>query len=54
VRAERDPAGDGRVYRITFTATDTAGATSTGVVTVSVPRWSGRTAVDSGLRVDSL
>jgi hypothetical protein len=37
VRAERSGLGDGRVYRLHFTATDTHGATCTGFVTVGVP-----------------
>ncbi len=38
LRAERSLRGDGRVYTITITATDAAGGTSTGQVTVNVPR----------------
>ena len=41
VRSERNgnkkTPGDGRVYHIAFTATDTAGAECTGVVNVCVP-----------------
>ena len=37
LRAERSGTGDGRVYRIAFTAADPAGATCSGVVTVGVP-----------------
>ena len=37
VRAERMAAGDGRVYHITFTATDRYGATCTGTIRVGVP-----------------
>ena len=48
VRAERNGGGDGRVYRIAFTGTDTSGATCTGTVTVSVPHDGGGPAVDSG------
>jgi hypothetical protein len=47
LRAERSRKGDGRVYRITFTATDDRGATCTGIVKVSVPRHRRRAAVDS-------
>jgi hypothetical protein len=48
VRAERDGTGDGRVYRVHFTATDTHGMTCTGTATVSVPHdQSGAPAVDS-------
>jgi hypothetical protein len=38
IRAERDRRGDGRVYRIAFTASDEQGAACTGTATVSVPR----------------
>lgn len=37
LRAERDGAGDGRVYTIAFSATDGRGATCTGATTVGVP-----------------
>lgn len=37
VRSERSGSGNGRVYRIAFTATDTFGASCSGVVTVGVP-----------------
>ncbi len=37
VRAERSGTGDGRVYLISYTATDPAGASCTGQVTVGVP-----------------
>ncbi len=37
VRAERMEAGDGRVYHITFTATDKYGAVCTGTIRVGVP-----------------
>jgi hypothetical protein len=49
VRAERSGLGDGRVYRLHFTATDTHGATCTGFVTVGVPHDQGgdSTPVDS-------
>jgi Tol biopolymer transport system component len=47
VRAERSPHGDGRVYRIAFTATDEVGASCSGYVTVSVPRKKRKPAVDS-------
>ncbi len=45
VRAERSGLGDGRVYRVGFTATDTHGATCTGVATVGVPHDQGAQAV---------
>lgn len=47
IRAERNPRGDGRVYRIAFTATDDHGGSCSGATTVSVPRKSHRPAVDS-------
>jgi hypothetical protein len=47
VRAERDPHGDGRVYRIAFTASDGRGGSCSGTATVSVPRKKGEPAVDS-------
>jgi hypothetical protein len=48
VRAERDPKGDGRVYRLAVSVTDPAGATCTGVVKVGVPNGKkGTPAVDS-------
>jgi dipeptidyl aminopeptidase/acylaminoacyl peptidase len=46
VRAERDPRGDGRVYRIAFTASDGI-AECSGTSTVGVPRRLGVPAVDS-------
>jgi hypothetical protein len=55
VRAERAGTGTGRVYHLAFTATDDAGATCTGSVTVSVPK-SQRPAVpaiDEGPAYDS-
>ena len=56
LRAERAGGGDGRVYVITFTATDAQGATCTGTVTVSVPhdQKPGHAAVDSGQNHNSL
>ena len=53
VRAERDGRGDGRVYRITFTATDADGGTCSGSVIVSVPHHEGAPTVDSGNSYDS-
>lgn len=48
IRAERSATGDGRVYRLGFTATDSHGATCSGTRTVSVPKSdaSGQEAVD--------
>jgi hypothetical protein len=47
VRAERAPRGDGRVYRIAFTAVDDRGGECEGSVAVSVPRKQRRPAIDS-------
>jgi Tol biopolymer transport system component len=47
VRAERNPRGDGRVYRIAFTASDGRGGSCSGTATVSVPRKKRKPAVDS-------
>jgi hypothetical protein len=54
VRAERAGGGDGRVYHISFGATDSAGGTCTGSVTVCVPASQGATGcVDEGPTYDS-
>jgi len=37
VRAERSGLGDGRVYRIAFTASDTQGGSCSGTAKVGVP-----------------
>ena len=47
LRAERDPHGDGRVYQVGFTATDSRGAQCAGTAKVAVLRHRGRAAVDS-------
>jgi dipeptidyl aminopeptidase/acylaminoacyl peptidase len=47
VRAERNQHGDGRVYRIAFTASDGRGGSCSGTTTVSVPRKRHKAAVDS-------
>ena len=47
VRAERSSRGDGRVYRIAFTASDGRGGECSGTATVSVPRKKRAPAVDS-------
>ena len=47
LRAERNPRGDGRVYRIAFTATDGRGGSCSGVAKVAVPRHRKKPAVDS-------
>ena len=55
VRVERDGGGDGRVYHISFTATDEAGNTCTGKVRVGVPTSRGfaNIPVDNGPIFDS-
>jgi len=55
IRAERNGTGDGRVYRISFTADDGRGGRCTGAVSVCVPhdQRSGQVCVDQGVRVDS-
>jgi len=53
LRAERSGTGNGRVYTITFTATDSKGASSMGSVTVAVPHDMNSTAVDDGAKFDS-
>jgi len=54
LRAERSGLGDGRVYEISFTGTDSFGATCSGTVAVSVPHsQNGSPAVDSGQLYDS-
>jgi Tol biopolymer transport system component len=47
VRAERSQRGDGRVYRISFTASDGRGGNCRGTATVGVRRQKNRAAVDS-------
>jgi predicted extracellular nuclease len=53
VRAERDGAGNGRVYHIAFTATDSGGGSCTGEVIVEVPVGRNRAAIDDGPLYDS-
>jgi len=53
VRAERNGAGNGRVYTVYFTATDGRGVSSNGSVTVQVPRNTEAVAVDDRLLFDS-
>ena len=55
VRASRAGGGDGRIYHLTFTATDPQGASCTGTVTVCVPHDCGKRSacVDGGPLVDS-
>jgi Tol biopolymer transport system component len=47
VRAERNAHGDGRVYRIAFTASDGRGGSCSDTATVSVPRKRHKPAIDS-------
>lgn len=53
VRAERAGSGNGRVYYIDFTATDTMGASCSGTVEVGVPKSPNRTPVGEGPLFDS-
>ena len=55
VRATRDGDGNGRVYRVSFRATDARGASSSGSVTVCVPHDQGGndTCTDDGQAFDS-
>jgi predicted extracellular nuclease len=55
LRAERDETGNGRVYHVSFVATDPLGQSCTGTVQVAVPRSQGRTgaAVDDGPLFDA-
>jgi hypothetical protein len=47
LRAERSGHGDGRVYRVSFTAADSEGSAD-GVVIVGVPKNKKQAAIDSG------
>ena len=55
VRAERSGLGTGRLYFISFSATDTSGAQCTGMVQAYVPHDQGQgfTPTDTGQRYDS-
>lgn len=55
VRAERAGPGTGRIYFISFSATNTTGQQCTSTVPVFVPHDQGQgfTPIDTGLRVDS-
>jgi len=53
VRAERGGKGNGRMYYITFVATDPAGARCTGIVTVGVPHDQAHPAIGDGPLYDS-
>lgn len=56
LRSERSGLGDGRVYHLSFTATDPDGLSCSGVVTTCVPhdQGQGATCVDQGPLYDSL
>ena len=55
LRAERSGLGNGRVYRISFLATDSGGGACTGSVAVCVPhdRGKGNQCIDDGQVYDS-
>lgn len=53
LRAKRSGKGNGRVYTIYFTATDSKGNSSQGSVKVSVPKKKKDVAIDDGARFDS-
>jgi hypothetical protein len=53
LRAARLNGGNGRVYHVSFTATDARGGACTGIVKVCVPPVQGGTCVDGGARVNS-
>jgi hypothetical protein len=53
VRAERAGSGDGRVYQVSFTASDGRGGLCSGAVGVGVPHEAKGTPVDSGQGYDS-
>jgi hypothetical protein len=53
VRAERSGLGNGRVYKIAFTASDGKGGTCAGSVTVGVPHDVKDLPVDDGQAYDS-
>ncbi|WGL17221.1 PKD domain-containing protein [Microbulbifer bruguierae] len=53
VRAERSASGNGRIYHILFSASDSRGGLCSGQVTVGVPLKSKETAVDGGQLYDS-
>ena len=53
IRAERSGGGNGRVYTIYFTATDSRGASCSGSVRVCVPRDGQGSCEDDGARFDS-
>ncbi len=54
IRAECEPLRNGRVYEITFKATDTLGASTTGTARVGVRCNAKKPAIDSGQKYNSL
>jgi K319-like protein/Kelch motif protein len=54
LRAERAGTGNGRVYHVSFTATESQGGSCTGAVNVSVPHDKQSTAIDDGQLYNSL
>jgi hypothetical protein len=54
LRAERAGKGNGRVYHVSFTATDSKGGNCSGTVNVSVPHDNENTAIDEGQLYNSL
>ncbi len=54
LRGERDRNGNGRVYHIDFSATDSNGASCTGLVKVNVPLTRSGTSIDGGRLYNSL
>lgn len=54
LRAERSGTGNGRVYQVSFSATDDQGGVCSGTVKVSVPHSKKDTAIDSGQSFNSL
>ena len=54
IRWERSGAGNGRVYQISFSASDGYAGVSQGAVSVCVPHHRGQTCVDDGQRYNSL
>jgi len=54
LRAEREGAGNGRVYTLTFTASNPGGGSCSGTAIVCVPRETGGRCIDDGQRYNSL
>jgi hypothetical protein len=54
LRAERAGNGNGRVYQVSFTATESKGGSCTGTVNVTVPHDKQSTAIDDGQLYNSL